>query len=222
MKLEMGAMRNVDIKTGKLMLEGVVSIPAGEANGIVIFVGQNKGEDQRERCLMRMMAQAQLGTLRIDGLPALYRETLGDAAQSTQVPSEVIVSELVGATDWLQKTEETKNLRVGYFSAAEHAGATLQAAGNRSDVIRAVVIEDGRFDLSKLDSYQCIAPTLFLVRAEKRAGIRNIEQVMRQLRGDKRLHMISSFGAELDDAKMTERVMSLARNWFDFYLGPLS
>jgi putative phosphoribosyl transferase len=121
------------------------------------------------------------------------------------------------------KNKETKHLannNIGYFGASTGAAAALIAAGERPNVIGAIVSRGGRPDLAGSGSLSRVrTPTLSIIGGDDKPVIGMNEEAFKQLtdlKHDLKERKIVSSRSHLSkEPGKLERVAQLAREWFD-------
>jgi putative phosphoribosyl transferase len=206
--------RQVRIPAGPVQLEGVLGIPPG-AQGIVLFAhgSGSSRHSPRNRAVAETLRQAGLATLLMD-LLTLEEEAIDQRTGQLRFNISLLARRLVSATDWLTRSSETRQLKVGYFGASTGAGAALMAAAERPDVVRAVVSRGGRPDLAGAALAQVWAPALLIVGGNDAPVIALNRQALPQLKGEKRLEIIPGATHLFEEPGALEAVAVLAREWF--------
>src|SRR3977135_1306973 len=118
----------VHVSAGSVTLDGNLSLPE-ESRGVVLFAhgtGSSR-HSSRNRYVARLLNEAKLATLLID-LLTLDEEVIDTRTAQLRFDIELLAERLVGATDWLIQSPDTKHLRIGYFGASTGAPAALVAA----------------------------------------------------------------------------------------------
>src|SRR5215204_2218322 len=124
-----GEGRAVRVSAGPVELEGNLGMPQG-VRGVVLFAhGSGSGRySPRNRYVARVLRQAGLATLLIDLLTP-EEEEIDLRTRHLRFDIGLLAVRLTGATDWLKREPDTRNLRVGYFGASTGA---LGCAGSGS------------------------------------------------------------------------------------------
>jgi putative phosphoribosyl transferase len=212
--------RSIKVASGPVVLEGNLGIP-DDAQGIVLFAhGSGSGRHSpRNRYVARLLRQANLATLLIDLLTA-EEETIDLRTRHLRFDIGLLAERLVGATDWLAKNSDTRNLRVGYFGASTGAGAALVAAAERPELVGAVVSRGGRPDLAGRFLPRVAAPTLLIVGGNDLPVIDLNREALEQLRAEKKLETVAGATHLFEEPGALEEVARLAAGWFVRYLNP--
>src|SRR5918997_1491380 len=118
-----GEKRAVELPAGPVELAGNLCVPE-EAGGVVLFAhGSGSGRHSpRNRHVARTLEEAGLATLLIDLLTP-DEEEVDLRTRRLRFDVGLLAQRLAGATDWLRRNPQTRNLRVGYFGASTGAGA---------------------------------------------------------------------------------------------------
>src|ERR1700730_16352811 len=112
-----GEEHTVRVAAGAVDLDGDLSLPQG-ARGIVLFA-HGSGSSRlspRNRHVAQLLNQAKLATLLVDLLTS-EEETVDLRTAQLRFDIRLLAERLVGVTDWLTQTPETRQLRIGYFGA---------------------------------------------------------------------------------------------------------
>ena len=212
--------RTVEIPAEGVELEGTLSLPDGAA-GVVLFAhgSGSSRHSPRNRYVAGVLREAGLATLLIDLLTA-EEEEVDLRTRHLRFDIELLAHRLAGATDWLRRNPDTRDLRIGYFGASTGAGAALIAAAERPDAAFAVVSRGGRPDLAGEALSLVRAPTLLIVGGEDEPVIRMNEEALAPLRAEKRLEIIPGAGHLFEEPGALEEVARLAADWFTRHLPP--
>jgi putative phosphoribosyl transferase len=212
--------RTVEIPAEGVELEGTLSLPDGAA-GVVLFAhgSGSSRHSPRNRYVAGVLREAGLATLLIDLLTA-EEEEVDLRTRHLRFDIELLAQRLAGATDWLRRNPDTRDLRIGYFGASTGAGAALIAAAERPDDAFAVVSRGGRPDLAGEALSLVRAPTLLIVGGEDEPVIRMNEEALARLRVEKRLEIIPGAGHLFEEPGALEEVARLAAEWLARHLVP--
>jgi dienelactone hydrolase len=211
--------REVRVPVGSVILEGNLGVPE-DAQGVVLFA-HGSGSDRhspRNRYVAQELQQAGLATLLIDLLTP-EEEKVDMRTRHLRFDIGLIAERLVGATDWLKREPDTRNLHVGYFGASTGAGAALVAADERPEEVGALVSRGGRPDLAGEALAHVRAPTLLIVGENDVPVIEMNREAMERLRVEKELKIVSGATHLFEEPGALEEVTRLASDWFVRYLG---
>ena len=212
--------RPVRIGAGTIALEGDLVVPAG-APGVVVFAhgSGSSRHSPRNRLVARTLERAGLGTLLMDLLTP-GEEAVDATTAHLRFDIGLLAERLVGATDWLTRDPETRDLSVGYFGASTGAGAALVAAAERPYIVGAFVSRGGRPDLAGPALARVRAPTLLIVGGDDHPVIGLNQEAFDQLRCEKRLAIVPGATHLFEEPGALDQVARLAREWFERYLVP--
>ena len=208
------------ILVGRVALEGDLTVPV-DAKGIVLFA-HGSGSSRfspRNQYVARVLRQAGLGTFLIDLLTE--REEAADI-QGAQYRFNIgmLAERLMGTTDWLMRSPETRRLAIGYFGASTGAAAALVAASARPDVVKAVVSRGGRPDMAGPVLSAVRAPTLLIVGGNDHPDVLAVNRdAFEKLQVEKEMIIIPGATHLFEEPGTLEEVARLAANWFGRYLG---
>jgi pimeloyl-ACP methyl ester carboxylesterase len=130
----------------------------------------------------------------------------------------LLAERLIGATEWLKKDPQTKNLVFGYFGASTGAAAALIAAAKLPNDIAAVVSRGGRPDLAANYLPKVAAPTLLLVGGLDAEVIELNRRAMALMSAEKKLVIVPGATHLFEELGKLEEVAKLATDWFLRYL----
>src|SRR5215203_5838057 len=211
--------REVRVSAGLVTLERNLDIPEG-AQGIVLFAhGSGSGRHSpRNRYVAEVLREAGLATLLIDLLTP-EEEEIDLRTRHLRFDIGLLAVRLTGATDWLKREPDTRNLRVGYFGASTGAGAALAAAAERPEEVGAVVSRGGRPDLAGDSLSRVQAPTLLIVGGNDIPVIGMNREAMEQMHVEKELEIVPGATHLFEEPGALEEVARLAAGWFVHHLG---
>ena len=208
----------VHIVMGNVTLEGDLTIPDGP-KGIVLFAhgSGSSRKSPRNRYVASVLNKSKFATLLFDLLTP-EEETIDIQTRHLRFDIELLSMRLVGATDWLGKNKEVKDLNVGYFGASTGAAAALVAAVERADIVHAVVSRGGRPDLAGKVLPSVQSPTLLIVGGDDPVVIDINRGAMEQIRVEKKLVIVPGASHLFEEPGALEKVAELAADWFTRYI----
>jgi len=201
-------------------VEGNLVVPE-RAVGVVLFA-HGSGSSRlspRNRRVARALQDRGLATLLIDLLTA-GEEAIDIETAHLRFDIGLLADRLAGATDWLVKQPESRDLRIGYFGASTGAAAALVAAALRPQSIGAVVSRGGRPDLAGDALPRVQAPTLLVVGGEDFAVIDLNREAYARLLCKRRLEIVPGATHLFEEPGTLEKVARLAGDWFLKHLAP--
>ena len=208
----------VRVPVGSVVLEGNLTVPSS-ARGIVLFA-HGSGSSRfspRNRYVAKEFNAQKIATLLFDLLT-------NEEDQEDIVTAEyrfninLLAERLIGATEWLKRDPQTKNLVFGYFGASTGAAAALIAAAKLPNDIAAVVSRGGRPDLAADYLPRVAAPTLLLVGGLDTEVIELNRKAMAQMMATKKLVIIPGATHLFEELGKLEEVAKLSTDWFLRYL----
>src|SRR5437764_1115526 len=109
--------KGVHIRSGDVQLEGDLSVPRG-ARGVVLFAhgSGSSRHSPRNRYVAEALQEAGLATLLIDLLTP-EEEAIDLRTQHLRFDIGLLAERLIGATDWLTQTPDSRDLKIGCFGA---------------------------------------------------------------------------------------------------------
>ena len=204
----------VQIKIGKIILEGNLAIPKG-SEGIVLFAhgSGSSRHSPRNQYVARVLQKAGLSTLLID-LLTVAEERVDAYTLHLRFDIGLLAQRLAGATDWLVNNQETGHLNIGYFGASTGAAAALVAATKNPDIVKAIVSRGGRPDLAGSSLPNVKAATLLIIGGFDTTVIELNEQARKQMRTECKIVIVPGASHLFEEPGKLEEVARLATNWF--------
>lgn len=205
---------SVKITKGKLVLEGILSLPIS-THGIVVFAhGSGSGRwSPRNSFVARHLQQDGLATLLLD---LLTEEEAEDRRKVFDI--NLLADRLLLAKGWLETEPRTRNMGIGYFGASTGAGAALQAAAREPSKVKAVVSRGGRPDLAEPYLPSVAAPTLLIVGGHDEPVIEMNRTAYDLLTCEKKLVIVPGATHLFEEPSTLEQVAEHAGRWFQRYL----
>ena len=206
--------RIVRVSAGPVELEGNLSVPS-DAGGVVLFAhgSGSSRHSSRNRFVAGVLQESGLGTLLIDLLTA-DEEVVDARTGHLRFDIGLLAERLIGATDWLKKQKETRDLPIGYFGASTGGGAALVAAAGYPDSVGAVVSRGGRPDLAGAALPEVRAPTLLIVGGNDLPVIGMNEEARARMRAEVKMEIVPGASHLFEEPGTLETVARLARDWF--------
>ena len=117
-----GIKREVSIDLEGATLEGTLTLPKG-ADGLVLFAhgSGSSRHSPRNRYVAQVLQSQGIATLLID-LLTRREESIDEYSGQLRFDIPFLAKRLIGATNWITSSPDTKDLRVGYFGASTGAG----------------------------------------------------------------------------------------------------
>ena len=218
-----GAIRNpgeywVTFPVQEGLLEGFLNVP-DHAKGVVLFAhgSGSSRHSPRNQSVARELALSGFATLLMDLLtPEEEEKDFRTGAFRFDIP--LLSERLVLATEWLNESEATAALPVGYFGASTGAAAALEAAARKPEKIKAVVSRGGRPDMAALALPRVKAPTLLIVGGKDRTVLELNRKAFSALSSVKKLQIVAGATHLFEEPGALEEVAHYAREWFLRYL----
>jgi len=209
--------RKVRIESGSVTLEGELSVPEN-ASGIVLFAhgSGSSRHSPRNQYVARVIREAGVATLLFD-LLTREEEAVDLTTRHLRFDISLLARRLIEATTWIQKQDDTRHLRVGYFGSSTGGGAALVAAAG-ADEIGAVVSRGGRPDLAGPALRHVKAPTLLIVGGRDEVVINLNKEAYAELRCEKELKIVPGASHLFEEPGALEEVARLAAEWFQSHL----
>ncbi|MFL5136742.1 MAG: dienelactone hydrolase family protein, partial [Microvirga sp.] len=198
-----------EVSMAPLGLPGTLVHPAA-GQGIAVFA-HGSGSSRlspRNRLVAERLQRSGLGTLLFDLLQpeeAANRRNVFDIG--------LLAERLALATDWV-RSEELRNVPIGYFGASTGAAAALVAETLTRHRVAAIVSRGGRPDLAGAALPRVRAPTLLIVGGDDSGVIELNEDALAQLTCEKHLAIVPGAGHLFEEPGTLDQVVALARDWF--------
>src|SRR5207245_715111 len=206
--------RLVRIPAGGVALEGNLQIPDAPSGLVVFAHGSGSSRfSPRNRFVAGVLEEAGLATLLIDLLTP-REEAVDELTRHLRFDIQLLAERLVAASAWARQYPDTRHLPLGYFGASTGAGASLVAAAERPDLVRAIVSRGGRPDLAGPALPLVQAPTLLIVGGRDDVVIELNQRAFDRLRCEKRLEIVPGAQHLFEEPGTLEQVAWLARDWF--------
>ena len=202
------------IAAGDVTLKGFLDVPEN-ARGVVVFAhgSGSSRHSPRNQYVARVLYEAGLATL-LFNLLTLDEEAEEFITGRRRFDISLLAHRLIGVTDWLQSSELTRPLNLGYFGASTGAAAALVAAAGKTNIVRAVVSRGGRPDLAGPVLDRVKAPTLLIVGGNDFPVIEMNREALAKLRVEKQLAIVPGATHLFEEPGALEKAASLASDWF--------
>lgn len=202
--------KTINIKIKSVIIEGELIIPKN-ALGLVLFA-HGSGSSRfspRNNYVAKILQKGNLGTLLVD---LLTKDE--DLNYNRRFDIELLSERLIEITKWLKESEETKNLKIGYFGASTGAAAAIKAAAVQKDNVSAIVSRGGRVDLAGLQLSEIEAPILLIVGENDDFVIEVNEEALKKINCTKQLSIIPNATHLFEEPGTLEEVAKQTTQWF--------
>lgn len=206
----LGAAQSVEIAVGSVLLRGDLTVPR-PALGVVLFA-HGSGSSRlspRNRSVAAVLNRAGLGTLLFDLLTEAEADDRGLVFDIL-----LLAARLESAVAWVRQQPVTAQLPIGLFGASTGAAASLVAAADLVDEIRAVVSRGGRPDLAGGRLGDVRAPSLLIVGGNDEVVADLNRDAQRRLRCRTSLEVVRGATHLFEEPGALEAVAKLASRWF--------
>lgn len=202
------------ILVGDTLLSGTLVVPE-MAKGIIVFAhgSGSSRHSTRNKQVASALQDAGFATLLFDLLTEEEDEDFDN-----RFDIDLLTERLIGVTDWLETEEQTGDLAIGYFGASTGAAATLRAAAELGDMVRAVVCRGGRPDLAAPMLSSVVSPTMLIVGSLDAEVLALNEQAFAELRAEREIRIVEGADHLFEEPGKLEEVAKLAVAWFDKYV----
>ena len=209
--------RQVQVATGRVTLEGDLSIPP-HPRAVVLFAhgsGSSRFSARNKR-VAEQLRERGFATLLMDLLTP-NEESLDAHTGEYRFDIARLAERLVGATEWLGADAATSKLPVAIFGASTGGGAALVAAAEIPEQIAAVVSRGGRPDLAGEALTRVRAPTLLIVGGNDETVLELNREALALLRTTARLEVIPEATHLFEEPGALDEVARHAAAWIDTY-----
>ena len=208
--------RDVQIRSGTVVLQGDLSIPAG-ASGVVLFAhgSGSSRHSPRNQFVARTIREAGVGTLLFD-LLTKEEEAVDARTRHLRFDIGLLAERLIDTTYWIKG--DLSHLNVGFFGSSTGGGAALVAAAELGENVGAVVSRGGRPDLAGKALLQVKCPTLLIVGGLDYPVIEMNQTALAQLHCEKELILVPGATHLFEEPGTLNEVARLAAEWFRKHL----
>src|SRR5687768_15474623 len=215
---------DVQILSTGVRLEGTVSIP-GEPKGLVMFVhgSGSSRHSPRNQFVAQTLQEGGLATLLFDLLTP-EEEQIDLRTRYLRFDIDLLAKRTAGALEWLAIQPYAYQLKRGLFGSSTGAAASLIAAAELPERVDAVVSRGGRADLAGPALQKVHVPTLLIVGGHDEVVIDLNEKALVQMQPgeEKKLVIVPGASHLFEEPGTLEYAASLARDWFQEHLSPVS
>ena len=210
----------VEIPAAGVVLNADLTIP-DDAIAIVAFAhgSGSSRHSSRNRYVAKVLNGFKFATLLADLLTE-EEEIIDSRTRHLRFDIPMLADRLVDIAAWLQREQQTKDFRIGWFGASTGAGAALIAAARRPENVMAVVSRGGRPDLAGAYLPQVLAPVLLIVGENDPQVIELNQSALGQLNTESRLEIVPNATHLFEEPGTLEAAALLAGEWFRAYAGP--
>jgi len=212
----MVAHSDISIPCGPERLPGFLDIP-DDASGVIIFAhGSGSGkESPRNQLVARELHKAGFATVLFD----LLTEKETEHYRQNVFDMKLLTGRLDAAVSWAQSEKRLSGLPIGLAGASTGAGAALNVAGARGNLIKAVVSRGGRPDLAEPEMLEKVtAPTAFIVGGDDTDVIGMNKRAAELVRAKKRLILVPGATHVFEEPGTVEQAAEHMVSWFSEYL----
>ena len=204
----------VTVQAGKVALQGDLVIPDNAAAIVVFAHGSGSSRfSPRNRAVARTLNEGGLATLLMD-LLSMEEHRIDEQTGHLRFDIPLLAERVVGAVDWVNEQDRTRQLRIGLFGASTGAAAALVGAAERPRVVGAVVSRGGRPDLATDWLRRVEAPTLLIVGGYDSAVIELNREAAKLMKAENHIEIVPGAGHLFEEAGTLRKVAELARDWF--------
>jgi pimeloyl-ACP methyl ester carboxylesterase len=195
---------------------GDLSMPATPKGTVIFAHGSGSSRFSVRNRYVAGELEPQFATLLLDLLTPEEDQT-DLRTREFRFDIHLLAQRLEHATRWIAR--ELADLPVGYFGASTGAAAALVAAAALGPTIQAIVSRGGRPDLAGAALPMVKAPTLLVVGGNDTPIIPLSQKALDEMTTTKELVIVPAATHLFEEPGALEQVASLARGWFERYLG---
>jgi len=211
----------VSIQLAKVNLAGSLALPP-TSNGVVLFAhgSGSSRHSPRNQFVARELQSHGIATLLFDLLTE-GEEGLDERTMELRFNIRLLAKRLVGATRWVKRSPEARDLNIGYFGASTGAAAALVAAAQLQNMVAAIVSRGGRPDLAG-DSLRSVrTPTLLIVGGNDERVLDLNRQALAEIPcEEKKLVIVPGATHLFEEPGALAKVAEIAAEWFSRHLAP--
>jgi dienelactone hydrolase len=208
----------VQIKAGRVLIEGDLVIPA-KATGLVVFAhGSGSSRfSRRNQSVAQVLQGGGFATLLLD-LLTHEEESIDARTREYRFDVDRLGHRVVAALDWASSHPGAARLPIACFGASTGAAAALIAAAEKPEMVRAVISRGGRPDLAGYALPKVHAPTLLIVGGADEHVIELNRAAMRRMRAPVQLEIVPGATHLFEEPGALPLVSQLALAWCLKYL----
>jgi putative phosphoribosyl transferase len=204
----------VMVASPEVTLQAVLAVPTG-ARSIVLFAHGAGGNRHsfRSQYVAQKLQNAGFATLLMDLLTD--HETRIDACTARlrfDVP--LLAGRIESVTGWVLSQEGLRNLDIGYFGADTGAAASLVAAIQRPEAVRAVVGQGARPDLALSVLPEVKPPIQFIVGGNDPIVLEITREACKRVTTEHSMVVIPGASHRFEEAGKLDTVARRAQRWF--------
>jgi dienelactone hydrolase len=208
----------VQIKTGRAIIEGDLTVPL-RAAGLVLFAhGSGSSRfSRRNRAVAHVLQRGGYATLLLD-LLTRDEDAIDEHTREYRFDVDRLGQRVVAAIDWASRNPMAARLPIACFGASTGAAAALIAAAEQPEMVRAVISRGGRPDLAGYALPKVQAPTLLIVGGDDGPVVELNRAAMRRMRAPVQLEIVPGATHLFEEPGALELVSQLALEWCMKYL----
>lgn len=142
----------------------------------------------------------------------------GTERLDTTAKVQRLTEHLVAIAEWIAGHPELRRIRTGIYGSGYAAGAALAAAAFRPDIVRALVLRNGRPAMAGAMVTDVRAATLLIVNGHDEATVAIGQDTMTRVNGIAELEVLLESPLADDNPEIAAHVARLARRWFGRFL----
>jgi len=212
--------RNHDlmIESPETVLRAVLTIPEN-ARSIILFAhgAGSSRYNPRNQYIAQKLHDAGFATLLMDLLTE-DEDRIDAYTARLRFDIPLLAGRLESVTGWVLAQEQMKDFDIGYFGADTGAAATLVAAIQRPEVIRAIVCRGGRPDFAFTVLPEVKPPVLLIVGAKDQIVLEINKEAAKRLTTEHNLVIVPDASHLFEEPGKLDMVARRAQRWFTRYM----
>lgn len=214
----LASVEDVLIELRDVQLEGALLVPRNPRGLIVFAHGSGSGRNSpRNRYVAQRFHEAGYATLLADLLSSAEARQ-DEADSSLRFDIDRLTRRFEGVVDWVLSQPRWKGIPLALYGSSTGASAALRVAARKQGIIRAVVSRGGRVDLAVGHLGRVRAATLLIVGSADESVLAINQAAMEDLRGPKRLAIVTGAGHLFEEPGALDEVAQLAIGWLGVHL----
>jgi putative phosphoribosyl transferase len=210
--------QDLTIDGPEVRLRGILAIPK-EARSIVLFAHGAGGSrhSSHNQYVAQKLHEAGFATLLMDLLTE-DEERIDAYTARLRFDVPLLAGRIESATGWVLSQPRMKDFDVGYFGADTGAAASLVAAIQRPEAVRAIVAPGGRPDLAFNILPEVKPPIQLIVGAKDQIVLEINRGATKRLTTEHHLVVIPGASHLFEEPGKLDLVARYAQRWFSRYM----
>jgi putative phosphoribosyl transferase len=210
--------QDLTIDSPEVRLRAALAVPK-DARSIVLFAHGAGGtrHSSRNRYIAQKLHEAGFATLLVDLLTE-DEERIDAYTARLRFDVPLLAGRLESATGWILLQPRMKDFDVGYFGVDTGAAASLIAAIQRPEAVRAIVARSGRPDLAFSVLPEVRPPVQFIVGSKDQLVLEINRRAAKRLTTEHHLAVIPGASHLFEEPGKLDIAARYAQRWFSRYM----